>query len=153
MKRRIRGYQQPIFQPRGFTLVETCIVLFIVSSVMTFSTSHLKESYDRMIASHFFYNFERELAYRQLVAITTGNLTAVNFDQGKLYFRENTKYKVFPLPSNMKILQQNGTEMRFTPYTGNIVGMPTITFIWQEGKHEKKITYQFTFSNGNIEKQ
>lgn len=142
----------------GFTLIESLIVLSVVSTMVLIPTLKLTNLYQRYRCQHFFNQFEKNLHATQQSAIVSGRMSRVYYNSEKnMYFFDynwSSEYihqvELFLPP---EVVYKNGGNLFFHPPNGNISTGALSAIIFQESITGKTITYQLTLGSGKYDKK
>lgn len=139
-------------QRKGFTLIETCIVLGLFLSMSYISLIELNTTRESLIANQFFQNFEREVKLQQQESLIKNKKLGFRYINGFILFREgNAQHQLF-LPANVSVKGGNYVEFTFNQ-NGHSEETFNLPFQITVGDLTKKVTYKFKFRSGNFEKE
>ncbi|MCI1902580.1 MAG: type II secretion system GspH family protein [Enterococcaceae bacterium] len=143
-----------MWNKRGFTLLETLIVMMIASMMMLLALFGWGRLQDDLEEQRFLANFERNIQHIQQVAIIQEVVTFFRFSKqdGEItfYSRKNgylTKIHEMKIPSAIEAA--GSAETQFLRGSGNISKLTSYTF--QLKNQQKKVTYQFQVGSGRFE--
>lgn len=136
---------------RAFTLLETLIVLSVLSLFASVSFVAIPKIKEELEVYYFLNQFENNILLTQQAAIFSVVRTTIKREHQQNYIE-------FLLEGNRKVIQTAppALNLRVTPPvyfgigTGNIVKTETIIFSWENKKQE--IKYEFLFGKGRYEK-
>ncbi len=136
---------------RAFTLLETLIVLSVLSLFASVSFVAIPKIQEELEVYYFLNQFENNILLTQQAAIFSVVRTTI-----KKEYQQN--YIEFLLEGNRKVTQTAPPALNFKVFppvyfgigTGNIVKTETIIFSWENKKQE--IKYEFLFGKGRYEK-
>ncbi|MCV2499346.1 type II secretion system GspH family protein [Melissococcus plutonius] len=140
---------------KGFTLLESLIVLFITSTLLAFPTLMIKEWQKNLAVHQFFNTFEKRLIFTQQMAILHDYPTYIYFDETKqlLKFESNNKpvdNHSYHLKLPTVLFGSGPAIIKFNSKTGNNGRLSKYVFRWLDKKQE--ISYQFQLGSGRIVK-
>ncbi len=139
-------------QRKGFTLIETCIVLGLFLSMTYISLTQLNTTRESLVANQFFQNFEREVKLQQQEALIKNKKLGFRYINGFILFREgNAQHRLF-LPANISVKGGNYAEFTFNQ-NGHSKETFNLPFQITVGDLTRKVTYKFKFGSGNFEKE
>lgn len=139
-------------QRKGFTLIETCIVLGLFLSMSYISLIELNTTRESLIANQFFQNFEREVKLQQQESLIKNKKLGFRYINGFILFREgNAQHRLF-LPANISVKGGNYVEFTFNQ-NGHSKETFNLPFQINIGNTIKTVTYKFKFGSGNFEKE
>lgn len=138
---------------QGFTLIETIIVLMIVSLFVFLPTVATKELKETVEVQQFLNRFEKQLHLAQQSAIVSGRTTTVfpaDLVERVWVFRMYDQRVELPIPDGLT--GNRAATIRFTGVTGTSSSVgKKFTFTWN--KKQQKIIYEFLFGRGHYVKR
>ena len=142
-------------QNRGFTLIESLMVMFILSFFILVPVLSVKSVTTTMEVTHFFEQLEKNLLVCQQTAIISNRTTDISQNdaqQRSLNFRLAPGEWLPPLsvPESLTIANLSG-KITFAGGTGNADATRKILFTWPQKKQQ--ITYKFLFGKGRFEQE
>lgn len=134
---------------QGFTLIETLIVLFLISLLTSLPYYHSKQSSISIEEDIFFSSVEAEMNKMQLYAITSGQKTQVTFSSKAVFFSipsypEHPYNSRLDYPETVSKIQKEAFLFSFLPYTGRTNKFGNINFKLSKGD----LSIVFQISNG-----
>lgn len=141
-----------LYQEEGMTLIETLLVLSVVSLFLLLPTVHFNHLAKKSETALFFESFQSSITLVQNYAVLNDVWTVVRFrpSRGDIYFRvggeaDHPIEHVLTLPEHVRILNTT-VEFRFSKNSGNIGQFETITFETPEGI----VDYVFQLGSGRF---
>lgn len=140
--------------PPGHTLLETLLVLFIISSLFIFPFVSISSWQTRLAAYHFFDQFERRIYATQKAAIVNQENTTIAYDnkQAQIIFtvpQQMSSWTILKIPKEIEV--RRAPTLIFAAKTGNESSLNAYQFYWKEEK--QLISYQFQMGSGHYLKK
>lgn len=136
----------------GVTLIETLLVLTVVSFILVLPTIHFDYLTKKSETALFFESFQSSMTLVQNYSVLNDEWTVVRFrpSRGDIYFRvggepDHPIEHVIDLPEHVQLLNKT-VEFRFSKNSGNIGHFETIRFKTPEGIVE----YAFQLGSGRF---
>lgn len=136
---------------KGFTLIESLIVLFIVSLIVMLSV-HVTLTFEKELAvRHFFTKLDKHILLNHQASFVEPERVVMGRESGSrsLYFKVGEESFLLPVPEELHI--SNFPPMHFSIGTGDRGEMRSFYIKWEAKKVE--ISYEFLFGKGHYEKQ
>ncbi len=138
----------------AFTLLESLLVLTVVSLFIMVPTMLIKKTTQTMATIYFFDQLEKSILTCQQVAIVSGRYTEALLyspSQPEIVFWLNPseRLETLTIPETLRV-PRAWRGVKFSGGTGNTNLYQNIDFIWDEKK--QKITYRFLIGKGHYEK-
>lgn len=126
--------------PPGHTLLETLLVLFIISTLLA--------------AYQFFDQFERRIYATQKAAIVNQENTTIAYDnkQAQIIFtvpQQMSSWSMLKIPKEIEV--RRASTIIFAAKTGNESSLNVYQFYWK--KEKQLISYQFQMGSGHYLKK
>lgn len=140
-------------EARGFTLVESLITLFVVTSFTLLPTLSTIRLQDKIEIEQFFASLEKRILASQQAAITGMLPSDMQITASSIYFRTlvstGIDWSLLIIP---KELVYTGTsKLVFSMNSGNNSSLSKMSFYWKEKK--ETISYQFQMGSGRYIKK
>lgn len=140
-------------EARGFTLVESLITLFVVTSFTLLPTLSTIRLQDKIEIEQFFASLEKRILASQQAAITGMLPSDMQITDSSIYFRTlvstGIDWSLLIIP---KELVYTGTsKLVFSMNSGNNSSLSKMSFYWKEKK--ETISYQFQMGSGRYIKK
>ncbi|EOL41184.1 competence type IV pilus minor pilin ComGD [Enterococcus phoeniculicola] len=140
-------------EARGFTLVESLITLFVVTSFTLLPTLSTIRLQDKIEIEQFFASLEKRILASQQAAITGMLPSEMQITDSSIYFRTlvstGIDWSLLIIP---KELVYTGTsKLVFSMNSGNNSSLSKMSFYWKEKK--ETISYQFQLGSGRYIKK
>lgn len=149
---------------RAFTLVETLLVLAVISCFSLLPVLAVKRWQEELAVTHFFSRFEKMLLVSQQIAIIERDGTKVQVERSSNLVkfvtegtnpemesvREEDRFLPLEIPNLLKYSGGNTTEFSFIQDAGSPRKLTSVTF----SRNDKpiKVKYQFQLGSGRFEK-
>lgn len=134
----------------AFTLLETLLVLLVVSLFVMLPAVTLKNAKESLEVRHFLDHFEKEILLTQQTAITSAYMTKmIQSDSRRQYYFYADETLRLDLPEDLTASKVE--PVYFKGSSGNNSSLQSLNFYWE--KENKKITYRFKFARGHYEKE
>ena len=149
------GTNSSFFTWRGITMVESLIVLLVVSIFIFLPLIAIDRYQAYFEVWGFCARLEKGLAVAQQTAIIDARETKVAYSDSPvptIYFHSTItgEIKMEPLEVPSQLAVRVFPVLTFTSQSGNYTRMETLRFEWMD--QEKKITYKFLFGSGRYDK-
>lgn len=140
-------------EARGFTLVESLITLFVVTSFTLLPTLSTIRLQDKIEIEQFFASLEKRILASQQAAITGMLPSDMQITDSSIYFRTLVSTGIdWSLLTIPKELVYTGTsKLVFSMNSGNNSSLSKMSFYWKEKK--ETISYQFQMGSGRYIKK
>lgn len=140
-------------EARGFTLVESLITLFVVTSFTLLPTLSTIRLQDKIEIEQFFASLEKRILASQQAAITGMLPSDMQITASSIYFRTLVSTGIdWSLLTIPKELVYTGTsKLVFSMNSGNNSSLSKMSFYWKEKK--ETISYQFQMGSGRYIKK
>lgn len=140
-------------EARGFTLVESLITLFVVTSFTLLPTLSTIRLQDKIEIEQFFASLEKRILASQQAAITGMLPSEMQITDSSIYFRTlvstGIDWSLLIIP---KELVYTGTsKLVFSMNSGNNSSLSKMSFYWK--KKKETISYQFQLGSGRYIKK
>lgn len=134
----------------GFTLIESLLVLSLVSIIITLSVSVTKEFERELAVRHFFTKLDRHILLNHQASFVEQKEVTMGRESGSrvIYFKVGEQSFILPVPEELRI--SNFPPMNFTIGTGDRGEMRSFFITWEAKKVD--ISYNFLFGKGHYEK-
>lgn len=142
---------------QAFTLIESLLVLLIVSIFFAVPTLVVGKSVETIEIARFLDRFEKSLLVTQQEAILTKEPTKIHqlyYDEAAVDFQFANGKKILPrltVPEKLTMTRTTKLEIIFKAETGTNSSLQIIAFEWPEKK--QKIRYKFLFGKGHYDKE
>jgi competence protein ComGD len=140
---------------RGFTLVESLLVLLVVSIFIFLPVVAMNQYQAHFQVWGFCARLERGLANAQQTAIIDERETRATYSSSPvptIYFHSTItgemKLEAIEVPSQLSV--KAFPALTFSSQSGNYTQMKLLEFIWLD--QQKQITYKFLFGSGRYDK-
>jgi prepilin-type N-terminal cleavage/methylation domain len=142
-------------QNRGFTLVESLMVMLVVAFFTLVPMLSVKSVTETMEVTRFFEQLEKNLLVCQQTAIISNRATDISQNDANhrsLNFRlaSGEWLPALTVPESLTIANLSG-KITFAGGTGNVDATRKILFTWPQKKQQ--ITYKFLFGKGRFEQE
>lgn len=143
---------------KGFTLIESLLVLFVISVFLAVPTIVVKDSVAELEVARFFECFEKSMLATQQAAILENKESRVDQfivePQSFIRFKFATGAEIVPtlyVPEEITMFPTENTYVAFSGGVGTNSRLQTITFDY--AKENKRIKYHFLFGKGHYDKE
>ncbi|HPJ01012.1 MAG TPA: competence type IV pilus minor pilin ComGD [Enterococcus sp.] len=136
----------------AFTLIESLVVLMIVSIIVFLPTLMIRETTKTIETLYFFDRLEKSILTSQQVAIISNKSADIlQPDLKQLAFQLTTGdwLETLTVPDTL-VASKLSKKISFAGGTGNVGEQRQIQFIWQDKK--QKVSYVFLFGKGHYNK-
>ncbi|GMA48393.1 competence type IV pilus minor pilin ComGD [Tetragenococcus muriaticus] len=135
---------------RGFTLIESLLVLFVITLFVALPSVAVKEAKETLEVMHFLDRFEKNILATQQAAITSNKRTRmIQRDTTTEYYFYTESIEKLVMPKDLRASRIK--TLYFNSGTGNNSSLQELHFYWN--KNKQKITYRFLFARGHYEKK
>lgn len=135
---------------RGFTLIESLLVLFVITLFIGLPSIVVKDAKETLEVVHFLDHFEKNILLTQQDAITSNKRTKmIQKDTTKEYYFYTDTIEKLDMPEDLRASRIK--TLYFNSGTGNNSSLQELHFYWD--KNKQKITYSFLFARGHYEKK
>ncbi|MDN6639295.1 MAG: hypothetical protein L0L10_00795 [Tetragenococcus sp.] len=135
---------------RGFTLLETLLVLLVVTSFIALPSIVVQNTKETLEVVHFLDRFEKNMLATQQAAITSNQRTKmIQRDTTTEYYFYTDTIEKLDMPKDLRASRIK--TLYFKPGSGNNSSLKKLHFYWD--KNNQKITYSFLFARGHYEKK
>ena len=134
----------------GFTLIESLLVLSLVSIIVTLSVGVTKELERELAIRHFFTKLDRHILLNHQASFVEQERVIMGRESGSglIYFKVGEQSFILPVPEELHV--SNFPPMNFTIGTGDKRQMRSFYITWEAKKID--ISYNFLFGKGHYEK-
>lgn len=141
---------------KGFTLIESLIVLFICSIFLVMPTLALRKWQQVLEVEQFLSSFEKNLLFTQQMAIVSNVDTQILFTEQSaqfdfFYANEGRQWSQFSLKAPASISAQGPKKIIFKKGSGNNGNLSKFSFYWDIKK--QIIEFQFQLGSGRYVKK
>lgn len=134
----------------GFTLIETLLVLFVITLLIGLPSVLMERSQENILIGQFFGSFERHLLQTQQLAVTGSEDTMIHFAEADcLVFSSAYGKEALTIPTALEAVGPE--KIVFKQRTGNNGKLSKYSFIWK--KQGRRIDYQFQMGSGRYVKK
>ena len=139
------------YSTSGFTLIESLLVLLLVSIIVTLSVGVTKELERELAVRHFFTKLDRHILLNHQASFVEQGEVFMGRESGSrsIYFKVGEQSFSLPVPEELRV--SNFPPMNFTIGTGDKGQMRSFYVTWEAKKIE--ISYNFLFGKGHYEKK
>lgn len=135
---------------RGFTLLETLLVLLVVTSFIALPSIVVQNTKETLEVVHFLDRFEKNMLATQQAAITSNQRTKmIQRDTTTEYYFYTDTIEKLDMPKDLRASRIK--TLYFNSGSGNNSSLQKLHFYWD--KNNQKITYSFLFARGHYEKK
>jgi len=135
---------------QGFTLIESLLVLFIVTLFVSLPSVMVQGAKENLEVLHFLDHFEKNILLTQQAAITSNKRTKmIQRDTTREYYFYTDTIERLDMPEDLRASRIK--TLYFNSGTGNNSSLQELHFYWD--KNKQKITYRFLFARGHYEKK
>lgn len=134
----------------GFTLIESLLVLSLVSIIVTLSFGVTKELERELAVRHFFTKLDRHILLNHQASFVEQERVIMGRESGSglIYFKVGEQSFILPVPEELRV--SNFPPMNFTIGTGDKGQIRSFYITWEAKKID--ISYNFLFGKGHYEK-